>query len=960
MRIPLTTAAVMALCGMLSAAELNNGTLAGEYSRTHWGTDRGLPEQDILAVAQARDGSLWIGTRKGVFRFDGRNFQPVRAAPDDLAELGSVLGLQSDEVGDVWMLLRDRRLLHQGQRAFDQPLYSLRPREMAVTTMAKGNRGTMLMAGIVNGLMRFENGTFAPLATPPNLPSSPIVAIAQEPGGRIWLGTRDSGLHYLDGGRAVAAGPGLPGQRVSAISILGQNVWLATDRGVARWNDGLITTVVPRVAASALLADRDSNLWIGTEEGLLQIDPAGVIRSDPSIRGVRALGEDRYGNIWVGSAGGLDRLSPRVFSLRVHAPGGPLFADPAGAVWFAPLSAGIVRIDDERPSPIADPGIGDAVVYSMSARSSGVWVATRDRGLAHIRADGTVHPLSIRDGLPENTVFALHVDRSEAVWAATLTSGVSRFANGRLTTYTMADGLASNSVSSISESADGTMWFSTADGLSAYANGRWRTLTAKDGLPSDIVRCVFEDSGRILWAGTDAGPVAIQSGSVKQLRMIPRLLRDRIYGIAEDRFDWLWIATANHVLRVRRERLISDSLDDSDVVEYGAADGLVSNEVAPRDRSIVADSRGRIWISTAGGLFSVDPARLARRTIPPSARVEKIFADGSDLPVTPSVRVLPERRRLVFQYEGVYLPAPERLRFRYRLDGFDTAWSALTDTREAVYTNLAPGSYRFRLAAGADELWSDNVATVDIYIEPAWYQTIWFQVSAGLILMGSVAGAYAQRLRVMEHRTRILIEERVGERTRVARELHDTLIQNITGLALQIGGLAKVVTAPESAKERLASLKEQAEFCLREARQSVWDLRSADAEIGDLSAAIRESGGQLTAGKLARFNFVLEGEARPVPQPVALQLLRIAREAISNAAQHANATEIEARLSFEHRSIRLVISDNGCGFEGAAGERPGHFGLATMRERAAQVGGITKVTSEPGRGTMIETTVPTA
>ncbi|MGJ5813834.1 sensor histidine kinase [Paludibaculum fermentans] len=960
MRPRLAASAVLALTGILPAPAQDDGSLAAGYSRTHWGTDRGLPEQDVLAVAQASDGSLWIGTRRGVFRFDGMTFRPVYAAPGDLAELGTVLGLQSDEGGDIWVLLRDRRLLQQRHRAFDQPLYSVRPREMAVTTMSRGNGGTMLMSGIVNGLMRFEKGSFTTVAAPADLPSSPIIAIAQKSGGRIWVGTRDSGLHFLERGRAIAAGPGLPGQRINALAVLGKSLWIATDRGVARWSGGTFETVVPRVQASALLVDRESNVWIGTDRMLLQIDPSGTVHADASIHGVRTLGEDRHGSIWVGSTGGLDRLSPRIFSMRLPLPGGAIYADPVGAAWFAPLSGGLVRIDKDRLTPVTQPGVREAVVYSISSRGAGLWVATRDRGVARIGAEGTTQWWTSRDGLPENTVFGLHVDRTDAVWAATLTAGVSRLSNGHLTNYTVADGLASNSVSSIAESADGTVWFSTADGLSTFANGRWRTLTTKDGLPTNTVRCVFQDSGGIVWAGTDAGPVAIRAGSVRPLRTVPRLLRDRVFGITEDRFGWLWIATANHVLRIRRERLTSDSVDDSDVVEYGAADGLVSTEVTPRDRSIATDSSGRVWISTVAGLFAVDPARLAQRTIPPSARIEAISADGSEIPLAPSVRVLPERRRVVFQFGGVYLPAPERLRFRYRLDGFDSAWSEPTDTHEAVYTNLAPGWYRFRLAAGADELWSENSATVEVYIQPAWYQTIWFEVFAGLVLVAGLAGAYGWRLRVIEHRTRILIDERVGERTRVARELHDTLIQNITGLSLQIGGLTKVVTAPETARERLASLKEQAEFCLREARQSVWDLRSADAEIGDLSASIRESGAQLTAGKSARFNFEVEGAPRPISQQIALQLLRIAREGISNAAQHARATEIEARLIFESRAIRLVISDNGCGFEGAAGERPGHFGLATMRERAAQVGGVTTVTSSPGRGTMIETAVPTA
>jgi signal transduction histidine kinase len=323
------------------------------------------------------------------------------------------------------------------------------------------------------------------------------------------------------------------------------------------------------------------------------------------------------------------------------------------------------------------------------------------------------------------------------------------------------------------------------------------------------------------------------------------------------------------------------------------------------------------------------------------------------------VRVPAGRQRLAIDYAGLNLSAPDRVRFRYKLDGVDHQWNGPVAANEAVYPQLAPGFYRFHVAASnADGLWNSSEATIAFDVDPAFWQTWWFQASGVISLALSAVILYRLRLRQLTRQLNLRFEERLMERNRIARELHDTLLQNMTGLSLHISGIAKVVTAPAVAKERLIELKRLAEDCLRETRQSVWDLRM-ESEMIDLSASLHESGRQLTAGRAIDFVFNVEGERADINANVRRQLLRIGREAIGNAVKHARAGEIQVLLNFEVESVRLEVSDNGQGFDPcAAAGIEGHFGLATMRERANGMNAVLKVSSTLGQGTRVEVTVP--
>lgn len=471
--------------------------------------------------------------------------------------------------------------------------------------------------------------------------------------------------------------------------------------------------------------------------------------------------------------------------------------------------------------------------------------------------------------------------------------------------------------------SDGGVWAATQLGLARLKNGERKLLTTRNGLPCNEIFALVKDDRGSLWLYTKCGLVVIEPAELRNWWNAPRsILRTRTFDI----FD-------------------------------GAQPGLT-----PLQPQAARSKDGRLWFANKSIVQMIDPNLLERDAPPPPVHVEKIFANRKGYTPRKLLQLPPLTRDLEIDYAALSFIALQKVQYRYRLEGYDHSWQEPRTRREALYSGLPPGSYHFQvIASNSDGVWSTAGATQDFEIAPMFYQTKWFLGVCLLAAAGCLWLLYARRLRQVSTEMQGRFEERLAERMRIARELHDTLLQNITGLSLQLSGLTKLGVSPDSAQARLSDLKRQAEDCLREARQSVWDIRSSDSETVDFVSALRESGEQFTAGKPTEFLFEVDGEQRPVDADVRLQLLRIGREAIGNAAHHAQASRIEARLFFDPATIGLRISDNGAGFNLAEAEKlDGHFGLVTMRERAQQIGARLTISSKVGQGTCVEILLPTA
>jgi signal transduction histidine kinase/ligand-binding sensor domain-containing protein len=969
------------LAGLVTDARaLDPNRLPSQYVREQWTTETRFPGGVVNGIAQTTDGYLWIGTDRGLIRFDGFNFRPVSLTSIAIASNVSILQLLTDAGGKLWIRPQGADLVLQKDGKFESVKYG----PNAVTALSKDNRDGVLISDTTQGTLRFVADGVQQLGPA----SPPVISLTETADGKIWLGTLGDGLLFLAGAQASRVNAGLPDRKINCLLAIGSDeLWVGTDRGLYRGNgNGFRRIELPSflgdVQVFSLLRDRDSNMWVGTARGLLRINGKGISFSEENeLRGdggINALFEDREGNLWIGGARGLGRIRDSAFVTypsvgdRRFEHNGPVYVDPEGRTWFAPAQGGLYVLSNGRVQAVTSIPPNE-VVYSISGWAAVVWAGRQRGGLTRLEfRNGSMASQSYTkaNGLAQDSAYAVYESRDGSAWVGTLNGGVSKFKDGHFTTYTTTDGLASNTVSSILETHDGAMWFATPGGLSSFSNGQWRSYTTVEGLPSAEVNCLFEDSSGILWSGTSAGLAFFASNRFQILQKSPDVLRGQVVGMAEDKNGRFWIATSDHVLRIPRDKLLSGVVKAIDVREYGQADGLESTEGVKRSRSVVSDSAGRIWFSLTTGLSVVDPSQIDDNSVPALPHIEAITADNNTANLAASVRIPPSPRRITFEYTGLSLAMPARVRFRYFLEGFDSSWSQPIAARDAVYTNLGAGSYRFRLVASNSEgLWNGPEAAIGFEVEPTLSETWWFR-SAMVLCVGLVAlAAYLMRMRQLTRLLHARFEERLAERERVARELHDTLLQSFQGLLLHLQVVSDLLpTRPQEGKKKLDSVIDHAVDAIREGRDAVQDLRSSVTVTNDLAVALNALGQELAAetGHNADAPVVqveVEGAPRDLHPVVRDEIYRIAGEALRNAFRHADSEHIEVEIRYDERQLRLRLRDDGRGIDpkvlSGDGDE-GHYGLRGMRERAKLLGGKLTVWSERDSGTEVELIIPAA
>jgi ligand-binding sensor domain-containing protein/signal transduction histidine kinase len=974
-----TGLALICLVGEARALDPNH-TLS-QYLRQQWTTDNNFPGGAIEAITQTADGYLWMGTEKGLVRFDGVNFRLTSSFSEFSGD--PVSGLTTDGQGRLCVIFWGAGVLCYRDGKFVNLASILRRTTLEAVSSWRERDGATLLTDLMDGILRVRGESVQMLASPTVLPPSLVLGMAETEDGRIWLGTL-AGLFYFADGRTTRV-TGISNEKINCLLPVGdRELWVGTSKGLYRSDGTLFSRVkLPRAVAGvqvlALLRDHDGNVWAGTTRGLLRINASGVSFSDEGdfgSVGINTLFEDREGNLWAGGGRGLERIRDGTFvtyTLAAGSPpskqGGPVYADRENRTWFAPDGGGLYVMKDGRAQALKSSLLDKEVIYSITGLKNEIWIGTQHRGLIRFEyRDGLIGGKTYTEanGLAENSVFAVYQARDGAVWAGTLTSGVSKFKDGGFVTYTTADGLASNTVSAILETRDGTIWFATPNGLSSLSRGHWTAYTTGDGLPSNSVNCLFEDVSGVLWIATSRGLAFFKSGHVQVPRDAPDSLREEAFGMSEDKEGRLWIASSDHVLRVSNQKLSSGVLSPAEVYEYGAADGLPNTTGVKRSRSVVADGEGRIWFSLTRGLAVVDPSHITNNSAPALPHVEAIMADGNPIAVDTLARIPSSRKRITFMYSGLSLAVPERIRFRYFLDGFDRSWSEPTAAREAVYTNLSPRLYRFRvIASNSYGQWNDSEAAISLEVDPAFWQTGWFRVSCLATFLALLWALYQLRLRQVAHQFNIRLEERVIERTRIARDLHDTLLQSFHGLLLRFQTVSNLLPAGEP-KQKLDSAIDRAAQAITEGRDAVQGLRSSTVETNDLALALNTLGEELAGDESnpnsAKFHVAVEGTPRNLRPLLRDEVYRIAGEALRNAFRHAQAGRIEVEIRYDERQLRLRMRDDGKGIDpkllSSEDGRAGHYGLHGMRERAKVVGGKLAVWSELDSGTEVELSIP--
>ena len=683
-------------------------------------------------------------------------------------------------------------------------------------------------------------------------------------------------------------------------------------------------------------------------------------------------------NLWFGGPGGLERLQDGMFSTYSSAEGfpaepmGPIFGDEDGGVWFAPLSGGLYWYRSGRLRQVRQDGLAREVIYSIDGGGGDMWVGRQRGGLTRIRRVGenlVTHTFTEKDGLAQNSVYAVHRSPDGTVWAGTVSGGISVFDGSEFKTFNNQNGLSSNAVNSITEGRDGSVWVATPGGLDEFRQTHWIHWTTQNGLPSPEAKLCFADSHGVIWIATSQGLSYLSGGRIVTLRNLPDVMREQILGITEDHLGFLWFSTSDHILRTNRGALMADSLHTGDLQSYGTSDGLAGIEPLRRDRSMLTDSSGRIWISLNRGIASGEPMLSDRDSVPIQVRMDSISANGKDVRLDEPAEIRAGTRSMTFHFISDSLFAPDRVRFRYRLEDAEPDWTETVGARQVLYNNLTPGNYRFHVIASRDgALWNSPETVYSFSIDRIYWQTWWFRTVCAFAILLSILLIMRLRTDRLARQLNARFQERLSERTRIAQELHDTLLQSFQGLMLRFQTADNLLPArPEKAKAVLEDALDHADTALAESRNAIQDIRSSPSESANIAQAINKMMTEFAEQDTQPTNHppdhavVIEGAPKHLNPWVNAEILRIAQESLRNAFQHAKASRIEVEITFGESRLGIRFRDDGVGIDPEVlkkGGRLGHWGLTGLKERASLIGAKLDVWSKPGAGTELDLSIP--
>jgi ligand-binding sensor domain-containing protein len=971
-------AAIAVLCLTSPVSALNPTKSMSQYVHDTWGPERGFAGGAVFAICQSKDGYLWIGTEKGLVRFDGSDFTLMQRPIPGSPQIGAVRGLVADSEGNLWIRLDGPHLLRYRDGKFEDAMVHFGLQEYTFTSMSVGKGGELLLWGPQNKLLRFHRGGFTATGVAQNVRNM-VIAVAETRDQKIWMGTRGAGLYEIDKDRIVNTSSKLALTTVNALlPVDGGGLLIGTDSGLQFWNGHQLAdpgsfAPLNRLQVLALIRDRQGNVWAGSNNGLMRIAPSTTVSAELDNTKqdvVSAVYEDREGNIWFGGNRGIQRLRDGMFTGYSMAQGlptvnnGPIYVDDAGRTWFAPSSGGLYWLQDGKVSKVTAASLDQDVVYSISGGGGEIWVGRQHGGLTRLTMKGGAvisQTYTEAEGLAQNSIYSVHRNHDGSVWAATVSNGISRMSNGSFTNYSVVNGLASNAVFSMIEASDGTMWFATPSGLESLANGRWRNYATAQGLPSSNVRSIYEDSHHVLWIATTAGLAYLASGHVDVPRSLTNSLRDEILGIAEDKQGSLWIVTSDHVLQVTRDRLLDGSITESDVQSYGSEDGLPGVEGVRRDRSVVTAQDGRIWISLARGLGMADTAAAARNAVPLQVRIESLLARGRPIDFEDFPRLAADTRSVTFNYASSDLDMPQRVKFRYRLDGSDRDWSDDVALRQVVYTNLGPGTYCFRIkASNSIGPWNGPETKINFFVQPAFWQTWWFRVFCIAILFVLVFLIIRLRMAQLTRRLNVRFQDRLAERTLIAQELHDTLLQGFLSASMQLDVVEDQTPHDAPTKPMIKRILQLMGQVTEEGRGALRGLRVPMNNSANLEVALSRVQDEFALDGKVRYTVVSQGESRPLQPMIRDEVYRIGREAVTNAFLHAKADNIEVEVEYAGGFFRVLVRDDGCGIDPQVlkAGREGHWGLPGMHERSRNIGATLRLRSRTGAGTEVELTIP--
>ncbi len=977
----------------LSAVAADLPLQIAQYAHTSWtrnSTKMGL----VYAMAQTPDGYLWLAGSYGLFRFDGIRFakweppkgQVMETAPysllvsrDGTLWIGTFYGLYSwdgrklthypemhrhfvtslleDGDGTVWAGLRADPgrvcAIRAGQVRCSTQEGALGGFVWSLGTDASG----ALWLGAESGVWRWRPGRPQRYQIPPLR----VGDITTTPGGQMLVGMTGGGIRQVAGDRLVP-------YPIPAIAKSGE--WLADSD----------------IKSNKLLRDRDGGLWIGTEsQGLLHVKDGrtdAFMRADGLSGNISCgLFEDHEGNIWYASEKGLDRfrkLPVTTFSTRQGMPDertNSVLATKDGSIWAA-TNNGLARWKDGKLVVYGKGnGLPDLHVHSQYQDADGrLWVSTK-RGLAYFAAERFVAV----DGGPSDEFYSMAGDTEGNLWLAG-NKGLAHLKRGLLVDNTPWSRFGHRNQAQVIVADRGGLWLSFWDqeGVLYVKDGKIEAnYLVSRGPDGAAVWGLRLDADRAMWVGTAGHGIArIQDGRITMLTTANGLPCDRIFWSVLDADGAMWMYGSCGVFRVTHEDLagwIADPQRQVAAKLWKGEDGVppVATAEGYFNPPVAKGADGKLWFLAGAELLRIDPGHIPYNPVPPPVHVESLVADHQTYPTRNGVQLPPLVRDIAIEFSALSLAEPQSIRFRYLLEGHDKDWQELVDRRLVSYTNLPPGNYRFRVkAANNSGVWNEQGAQLDFSILPAIYQTAWFRATCVVVLVGLAWAASQLRLRMRIRRLQrefdATLEGRVAERTRIARDLHDTLLQRFHGVLLQLQAACNLLPdRSRESKQILSSAIDHVAEAITEGRDAVQGLRASTQETNSLAQSLCALAEDLSKenGHATSAHIETHGPTQALHPLVRDEIFRIAAEALRNAFLHADAVTVEVAISYDAHEFRLKVRDDGKGIDPEmlnAGGREGHFGLPGMRERAEVVGGILTIHSGMGAGVEVDLCIPAA
>ncbi len=991
----LLTAVALVFCSLCSLAlALAPDRRISQYAHTAWRIQDGFFSGTPQTITQTADGYLWIGTEAGLVRFDGISFvpwTPPNGEPLPSSRIHSLLGTSD---GSLWIgtsrgLARSRKgelFTFPGEPAF-------------VETIVEGSKGTVWLT---RSQVRDAEGALCEVAgnalrchgATDGMPFAYAQPLFNDVLGNLWIGSSVGVCRWKSGDaktylvKALTRVQGLAG--VSAIaagndgSVLvgmrqqGKGLGLQELReGV--WRDYILPGLDgPEMHVSTLLRDREGDLWLGTANNGLYRVHAGRADHFGSADGlssdaVQGIYEDREGDLWVATSRGIDRFrNTRVVSYSIREgltseDVDSVIASRDGTVWVGNLNALDVlrhdRFNDEKFNGIGPPrGLPGTLITSLFEDQSGrkwvgvdsgltvyendqfrwinkpdggslgvvtaivedvdhnIWVATTEPALFRIQdlaVDEELQPPRIP------RVISLAADPKDGIWLGLSNGNLARYKQGQLEMMTT-NHPGSFSIRNllVEADADGSTWWVTQGGLFRWKRGKVETLNSHNGIPCDDMFALIKDSHGSLWLDTQCGLIAIDSAELER-----------------------WWQHPDLKVRVR----ILDVFD-------GAQPGLTNFRP-----EVSRAPDGKLWFANENILQVVDPEHLDGNSIVPPVVVEQIIADRKKYAVSENLQLPARTRDIEIDYTGLSLVVPEKVRFRYKLEGRDADWQDPESRRRAFYNDLPPGNYQFHvIAANNDGAWNEQGATARFTILPAFFQTAWFRALSVLAGAGVLWLLYVLRVRRLAATIQARFDDRLEERERIARDLHDTLLQGIFSASIHFDVANNRLPTDSPAKPSVQRGMELLTQVSKEGRDTLLALRTTASSQSDLEEALSRLSGEFSLPANMDFRVITEGEAGLLRPLIRDEVYLIVREALINAFRHSKASAIEVKVGYISRNLRVSVRDNGCGIdeELLKSGKEGHWGLTNMRERAERIGGRFKVSSRAGAGTVVRLWVP--